>query len=134
MPPRKEEPPTILRRREAGKMLMEGASLTEVAEKLRLSMTTVRKYRALVEGGGLEALGQLGVGGRVSVLDADALQWIAATLMGSARDHGFGSDAWTSGRLRDVIAGRYGVTYSRVYAWQLATNLGLAHRLSKSKR
>lgn len=134
MPPSKEELPTVSRRLEAGKMLMEGASLTEVAEKLRLSITTVRKYRALVDSGGLEALGQLGVGGRVSVLDTDALEWIAATLKGSARDHGFGSDAWTSGRLREVIAGRYGVTYSRVYTWQLATNLGLAHRLTKSKR
>jgi transposase len=130
----KEELPTVLRRREAGIMLMEGASLTEVADKLHLSLTTVRKYSALVEGGGLEALGQLSVGGRPSILDADAMQWIAATLMGSARDHGFGSDAWTSGRLRDVIARRYGVTYSRVYAWQIATNLGLGHRLTKSKR
>jgi len=63
-----------------------------------------------------------------------ALAWIAAALRGSAREHGFESDAWTNGRLRSVIESRYGVRYSRVYVWQIATNLGLGHLLSKSRR
>jgi hypothetical protein len=37
-------------------------------------------------------------------------------------------------RLRELISARFGVQYSRVYAWQIATNLGLGHRLSKSSR
>jgi transposase len=76
----------------------------------------------------------MGVGGRASVLDQEALAWIAAALRGSAREHGFESDAWTNGRLRSVIESRYGVRYSRVYVWQIATNLGLGHLLSKSRR
>jgi transposase len=76
----------------------------------------------------------MSVGGRASVLDGAALEWIAAALSGSAREHGFPTDAWTNARLRELIKVRFGVSYSRVYAWQLATNLGLGHRLSKSSR
>jgi hypothetical protein len=61
-------------------------------------MATVKRYKALVETGGLEALRQLGVGGRSAVLDQTALEWIAAALKGSARVHGFESDAWTNAR------------------------------------
>ncbi len=64
-----------------------------------------------------------------SVLDRDALDWIAKALQGSARTHGFESDAWTNARLRELIERRFGVRYSRVYIWQIATNLGLGHLL-----
>jgi len=36
--------------------------------------------------------------------------------------------------LRSLIEKKYGVKYSRVYIWQIATNLGLGHLLSKSRR
>ena len=49
-------------------------------------------------------------------------------------EHGFPSDAWTNARLRELTERRFGVHYSRVYAWQIATNLGSGHRLSKSSR
>jgi transposase len=118
----------------AGRMLMEGASVQAVAEAHHLSTSTVRRYQAILLNGGLEALQKVSVGGRVSVLDDAALTWISAALLGSARDHGFPSDAWTNARLRAVVASQFGVHYSRVYIWQLVTNLGLGHRLSKSAR
>ncbi|MDR5783386.1 helix-turn-helix domain-containing protein [Caballeronia sp. LZ065] len=126
--------PSVARRMEAGRMLMGGASVETVADALHLSVQTVRRYKALVEEGGLDALGKMAVGGRASVLDRAALEWIAEALQGSARMHGFESDAWTNARLRELIERRYGVRYSRVYVWQIATNLGLGHLLSKSRR
>jgi transposase len=105
-----------------------------VAEQLHLSVQTVRRYKATIDRGGLDALAKMGVGGRVSALDRDALEWIAQALRGSARLHGFESDTWTNARLRELIERRYGVRYSRVYVWQIATNLGLGHLLSKSRR
>ncbi|HZZ12226.1 MAG TPA: transposase [Paraburkholderia sp.] len=134
MASRNRQSPTVERRRKAGTMLLNGVPLAEVADKLHLSMTTVRKYQRLVGEGGIEALEGLSVGGRVSVLDAQAMTWIAEALAGSAREHGFDSDAWTSTRLSELIRQRFGVTFSRVYTWQLATNLGLGHRLTKSRR
>jgi transposase len=126
--------PSVVRRMTAGRMLLEGTSVEAVAEQLHLSVQTVRRYKAIVSEGGLDALAKMGVGGRASALDREALDWIAAALQGSARDHGFASDTWTNARLRELIERRYGVRYSRVYIWQIATNLGLGHLLSKSRR
>lgn len=134
MPSRTEDLPSVMRRMAAGRMLVEGASVTEVADALHLSTDTVRKYRGIIAEGGLEALQKMSVGGRSPLLDGAAMQWIAAALSGSACDHGFPTDAWTNARLRELIKTRFGVSYSRVYTWQLATNLGLGHRLSKSSR
>jgi transposase len=126
--------PSVARRMTAGRMLLDGKSVEAVADALHLSVQTVRRYRTMVSEGGLDALAQMGVGGRASVLDREALDWIAAALRGSAREHGFESAAWTNARLRELIERRYGVRYSRVYIWQIATNLGLGHLLSKSRR
>jgi transposase len=134
MPSRTEELPTVARRMRAGQMLMAGSPVSAVAEALHLSTATVKRYKTLLDDGGLEALKQMSVGGRSSALDAAALEWIAAALRGPAREHGFPSDAWTNVRLRELIELNFGVRYSRVYAWQIATNLGLGHRLSKSSR
>ncbi|MGF6776333.1 hypothetical protein [Paraburkholderia sp. GAS334] len=54
-------------------------------------------------------------------------------MSGPAGIHGFPSDAWTSDRLRELILARFGVNYPRVYTWQIATNLGLGHRLTRSR-
>lgn len=131
---RREDLPSVTRRMTAGRMLLEGASVAAVAQATHLSVTTVTRYKVIVNDGGLEALQKMSIGGRSSALDDAAMSWIAAALSGSARDHGFPSDAWTNGRLRELIGTRFGVHYSRVYTWQLATNLGLGHRLSKSSR
>ena len=75
-----------------------------------------------------------GVGSADTLLDHAALIWIASALHGSAREHGFPSDTWTNSRVRELIGRQFGVHYSRVYTWQIVSNLGLGHRLSKSAR
>jgi transposase len=126
--------PSVVRRMTAGQMLLDGASDDEVADRLHISKHTVRRYRSIVAAGGIEALKALGVGGRVSVLDEAALAWLASALNDSARVYGFESAAWTNARLRALIERRFGVKFSRVYVWQLATKIGMGHILSKSKR
>ena len=118
----------------AGKMLMDGATRDEVAYQLHLSMSTVKRYQALIARGGLDALRELSVGGRTSLLDQTHREWIASALRGSAKMYGFDSDAWTNACLRSLIENKVGVRFSRVYVWQIATNLGLAYRLSKSRK
>lgn len=115
-------------------MLLDGSTVAEVAEHFRMSPQTVRRYLALIEEGGLDALKKIGRGGRTSVLDRTALEWIAIALSGPATRYGFETEAWTNARLRKLIDMNYGVQYSRVYVWQIATNLGMGHRLSKSSR
>jgi transposase len=128
------ELPTIARRIAAGELLLTGASDDMVMNELRLSKVTVRRYRKLVESGGLDALKLMGVGGRESALGADGYLQIAAVLQESARVYGFESDGWTNARVRLLIERKFGVRFSRVYVWQLVTNLGLGHVLTKSRR
>src|SRR5258708_13609 len=105
---RTEELPTVTRRMAAGKMLMDGASVSDVAAQLHISENTVRKYKAMVSQGGLDSLKQLSVGGRASVLDEAALQWIESALSGPAGIHGFPSDAWTRNPLREAVLAGFG--------------------------
>jgi transposase len=71
---------------------------------------------------------------KTSPLTSETLSWIAATLRCSPRVEGFDADRWTNERLRIAIENRIGVRYSRMYVWKIATDLGLSHLLSKSKK
>jgi transposase len=115
-------------------MLLDGASDDAVMKELGLSKPTGRRCRSLLEAGGLEALRDLGVGGRESVLGPDRLAWITSALQDSGKVYGFESEVWTNSRVRMLIERKFGVRFTRVYIWQLATNLGLGHALSKSRR
>src|ERR1700712_775996 len=98
MLPHADNLPSVVRRMTAGQMLIDGATIEEVAAQLNLALATVRRYKAMIDAGGLDALRQMGVGGRSSALDQHALEWIAQALQGSAKLQGFESDAWTNGR------------------------------------
>jgi transposase len=128
------ELPTVARRIAAGEMLLGGASDDMVTKELGLSKATVRRYRALIELRGLEALKRMGVGGRESALGTDGYAWLGTALRESARVYGFESDGWTNSRVRLLIERKFGVRFSRVYVWQLVTNLGLGNVLRKSRR
>ncbi|MEZ2354607.1 helix-turn-helix domain-containing protein [Caballeronia sp. RCC_10] len=134
MPKRNFQSPTVARRVLAVRMFEDGATDQAVANAVGLSRPTVRRYRALYRSGGLEALVRLSVGGRGSTLGEEGMMWLEGALRDSARNYGFEGDAWTNSRVRALIQQKYGVRFSRVYIWQLATNLGLGHVLSKSRR
>jgi len=125
----KDQLPSVALRMRAGQMLVDGQTPDSVARELGISTTTARRYRTIIEDGGLNALASLSVGGRKPILDAKALEWIANSLRGSPLAFGFESDQWTDGRLQSVIGRRFGVQFSRVYVRQIVINLGLAERL-----
>ncbi|SAK42733.1 transposon protein [Caballeronia fortuita] len=126
-----ENLPSVSRRLQAGQLLLDGWTVKQVAEHLRMAPATVRRYEALIHEGGLEALKQMQVGGKASALSESDLEWIAAALQEPATKHGFESESWTNARLREVIERKFGVQYSRVYVWQLANALGLGSRLMR---
>ncbi|SMG56430.1 Winged helix-turn helix [Paraburkholderia susongensis] len=71
-------------------------------------------------------------GGRHSALGVADLDWIAQAFKGSARDYGFDTDGWSNARMRELINRQFGISYSRVYVWQLATRLGVSYRLGRN--
>jgi transposase len=115
---------------QAGQMLMAGEGIDFVARQLGISSASAKRYKAIVEVGGLDALENVAVGGRKSALDAEAREWIANSLRGSPVAFGFDSDQWTDGRLRSVIRNRFGIEFSRVYVRQITIDLGFADRLT----
>jgi transposase len=114
-------------------MLVEGETIKSVADQLGMSIQTVKRYKSAIEQSGLVALERMSVGGRKSVLDSDALAWIAGTLRESPVAHGFDTDQWSDGRLTTVIEQQFGVRFSRVYVRQLVINLGFSDRLRPTK-
>jgi transposase len=129
MPRPNDDLPTVARRVAAGQKLLDGVPATQVAKEMGMAKATVERYRKLLDEGGLEALRNMSVGGRHSALDLTDLEWLAQALKGSPRDYGFDADGWSNARMRELISRRFGISYSRVYAWQLATRLGVSHRL-----
>jgi transposase len=126
----KNQLPSVARRMRAGQMLMAGEGIDSVARRLGISTASAKRYRAVVEVGGLDALENMAVGGRKSALDLEALEWIANSLRGSPTAIIFDSDQWTDGRLQSVIRNRLGIDFSRVYVRQITIDLGFADRLT----
>jgi transposase len=126
----KDQLPSVALRMKAGRMLMAGETVKTTASELGISTATARRYASIIEKAGFAGLEQMGVGGRKSALNSDALNWLTAALKGSPKVHGFDTDQWTDGRLRIVIEQRFGVSFSRVYVRQLTLDLGLADRLT----
>ncbi|CAE6946011.1 hypothetical protein R69608_05524 [Paraburkholderia nemoris] len=114
-------------------MLAAGEHIERVAEHLGTTVQTVTKYKEILDSGGVDMLKSLSVGGRKSVLDATARQWIADTVRQSPRLHGFETDRWSNSKLRDVIERKFGVRYSHVYVRQLTIDLGLIEHMRPRK-
>ena len=121
------------RRMEAARMLAAGERIEHIAEHLGTTAQTVARYKEILESDGLDALQRISVGGRKSVLDATARQWIADTARQSPKLHGFEADRWSNPKLRDVIERKFGVRYSHVYVRQLTIDLGLIEYMRPRK-
>ncbi|MFT4066488.1 helix-turn-helix domain-containing protein [Paraburkholderia sp.] len=132
MPRPNDDLPTVARRLAAGQKLLDGMPVAQVAKEMGMAKTTVERYRKLLDEGGLEALRNMSVGGRHSALDMTDLEWLAQALRGSPRDYGFDADGWSNARMRELINRQFGISYSRVYVWQLATRLGVSYRLIRN--
>jgi transposase len=102
----KNQLPSVARRMRAGQMLMAGEGIDSVARQLGISTASAKRYKAIVEVGGIDALESMAVGGRKSALDSEAFEWIADSLRGSPIAFGFDSDQWTDGRIQSVIRNR----------------------------
>jgi transposase len=127
------ELPSVALRLKAGEMLLAGKTPTQTASALGICVQTARRYKSVVEEGGLEQLRRMSVGGRKPSLDAHARAWLSEALSSSATVFGFESDRWTDGRLLTVIEREFHRRYSRVYARQLIIELGFANSL-KTRR
>ena len=111
------------RRRLAGRLLLEGRKIGEVAEIVAASESSVRRWRQAVQKGGLEALKAKPHPGPRPRLNEKQKQRLVRILLAGPCKAGYRTDLWTCPRVAEVIAKTFGVTYHPAHVWKVLRSL-----------
>ena len=112
------------RRLLAGRLLLEGRDVGEVAEIVAASECSVRRWHRAVQEGGLEALkAKLHPGPRPRLND-EQKQRLVKILLAGPRKAGYRTDLWTCPRVAEMIAKKFGVKYHPDHVWKILRSLG----------
>jgi transposase len=112
------------RRLRAWEMHQQGYKQGEIADALGLTQSAVSRIIARAEEGGVVALQHHKPPGRRAQLSAEQQQQLLSELSQGAEEHGFAGDVWTTERIAQFIAQRFGVKYHRDYIGPLLRQLG----------
>jgi transposase len=109
----------------AAQMFVEGASNGGIADRLRVSVMSVSRWRRAFDAGGVDGLASKGPGGaRCRLTDAQLVE-LGAELDAGPAGHGFVEDqCWTQARIAEVIAVRFGVGYTPAGVGYLLHRMG----------
>jgi transposase len=97
------------RRIEAGKLLQRGGRPTEVARRLRVSRTSVSRWRQTLTSGGRRSLRSAPSTGRRPLLEANDQKRLIAALKAGALAPGYSSDLWTLALNRAAVVSKTGI-------------------------
>jgi transposase len=95
----------------AGKLLLEGMLISEVADVVEASTSSVGRWKQVVEQQGLDGLNAKPVPGRPPRLSSAERQELEGLLRKGPRAAGLATDAWTCPRIARLIQQRFGVEY-----------------------
>jgi transposase len=112
------------RRLLAGRLLLEGSEVDEVAEVVGASEVSVRRWRRAVEKGGLEALKAKPHPGRKPRLSAKQKRQLLKILLAGPRKAGYPTDLWTCRRVAEVVAKKFHVEYHPDHVGKILHHLG----------
>jgi transposase len=112
------------RRLRAWEMHRQGYKQREVADALGLTQSAVSRIITRGEQGGVAALQHHKPPGRRAQLSGEQQEQLLAELAQGAEAHGFQGDVWTTERVAQFIAQRFGVKYHRDYIGPLLRQLG----------
>jgi transposase len=110
-------------RLEAVKSFEQRAPTADIAAELRVTGRSVRRWRQAWLAGGPPGLASRGQAARCR-LDEAQLAALEAVLDAGPLAAGFDDQRWTLGRIRDLIAGKFGVRYTLPGVWYLLRRLG----------
>jgi transposase len=105
-------------------MLRQGGKPAVVAKALRVSLVSVGRWRKAAEVGGVKALASKPHAGRPPKLGARQRRELIDVLKQGPRRHGYGTELWTLGRVAEVIACHFGVSYHPSQVWRILRSLG----------
>lgn len=105
-------------------LLEKGHSIAEIAERLKTTAASVRRWRHAYNNDGVKGLKAKPVPGRPPWLTPKQKDQLVKILLRGARAAGYTNDLWTCPRVAEVIRQRFGVTYHVDYVGTLLHKLG----------
>ena len=115
-----------IRRGIAGRLLLQGRKLREVAEACGVDISSVKRWKAAVRVGGLQALSSDGSRGRQAKLSAAQEARLRDILLNGPVLAGYRNDLWTCGRVAEIIENRFGMRFHRAHVWKILRRLGFS--------
>ena len=115
------------RRLKAAGLLREGRSLTEVADRVGASVSSVHRWNAaMAQGGGERALAVELRPGRTPRLSENQRADLKSAFMNGASASGYTDGRWNRERVQEIIKLRYRVTFHISYVGRLLRSLGIS--------
>jgi len=111
------------RRRIAGRMLLQGKGVREVARLVGAAPSTVSGWKRKLQVG-MEALQAKPHPGRPAPLTAEQKKELERVLLKGARAAGFPTELWTLARVAQVIEREFGVKYNPGHVWYILRDMG----------
>lgn len=124
---------SLERRRRKAVALVEDDRLTaaQAAARVGASTRSVERWCKTFREQGAEALAAVPHAGRKAFLSDAQKEQLCVWLLEGARRHGFPNDLWTSGRIRQLIAQKFGVEYHREHMPKLLQRLQFSRQKPK---
>lgn len=112
-----------VRRRIAGRLILQGKKLQEVADLVGVSLSSVKRWKRLMQQGGLEGLAVKRPPGKTPKLNAQQKQQLVKILLAGPLESGYLTDLWTCERVGVIIEENFGVKYHPAHVWRVLTKL-----------
>ena len=113
-------------RREAVRLLEEGDSPPQVAQRLAVSLRSVQRWRKAAREQGPDGLAAKPHPGRQPLLSDRQQEDLIERLIAGAISQGFDTDLWTCPRVQQLIERAYGVSYHVDHIPWLLKSLGFS--------
>jgi transposase len=117
-------PELEVKRRIAGRLLLQGKKVAKVARLVGASWTAVKRWETAVDARGLDALAAKPYPGKGCRLTARQKSRLLKVLARGPLKSGYANDLWTGRRVADVIERRFGVRYHVSHVWRILAQLG----------
>ena len=107
------------RRLLAGRLLLQGKGVSHVAREVGAAKSSVSRWNAALENGGLEALEARKAPGAKPRLTARQKERLVRILLRGPRKSGYRTELWTCPRVAEVIERVFGVKYHPDHVWKI---------------
>jgi transposase len=117
---------SITRRVIAVELLEDGKLLTEVADLLKVSVSSLKRWKKAFRQGGLAALAPKRHPGPKSKLSAAQRRRLREILLRGPRVAGFSTELWTCRRVAEVVQQEFGISYHPDHLGRILHDLGFS--------